>query len=188
MGRPCTDGHRLPKRPRVRLAPRSSAGGWRAPRYLPAILVRKTLGWVADLGLDSIEGLNRRPLSEEKPEVLIGYTMSAAQCKDLKKRLEDTGVAMVGCYHDFPPASEFRKVFDWAKEMGIEYLASEPPFDAYATLENSARNTGSSWRSTITRRRLPMSWPNISAAEARGWAPAAIPDIGCAEGWTRSRR
>ena len=60
--------------------------------------------------------------------------MSVADRKDAKARLADRGIKLVGCYYNLPGA-DFRKVFDWAKEMGVEYLVAEPAFDAYDALD-----------------------------------------------------
>lgn len=99
----------------------------------------EALDRVADLGLAYIEGLATAPVSSGKPPGRIGQNMSATERKDLKKRLADKGVKLVGCYYDLLPEVDYRKAFDWAKEMEIEYLASEPPFDSYETLDKLCR-------------------------------------------------
>lgn len=96
---------------------------------------QKTIDTVAELGLDSVEGFSWQPLSEQKPAVQFNDSMSAADRKDIKSRLADKAVTLVGCYYNLPRADSCRKTFEWAKEMGMEYLVAEPPSDAYEILD-----------------------------------------------------
>jgi sugar phosphate isomerase/epimerase len=95
----------------------------------------KTLDVVGDLGLDSVEGFSWQPLSDEKPAVQTNHGMSAADRKEAKTRLTDKGMKLVGCYYNLPEGDACRAMFEWAKEMGIEYLVAEPSFDAYDALD-----------------------------------------------------
>lgn len=95
----------------------------------------KTLDVVADLGLNCVEGFAWQPLSDQKPNVQTNHDMSAADRKEVKSRLADKGMAFVGCYYGLPEGDACRAVFDWAKEMEIEYLVAEPSFDAYDMLD-----------------------------------------------------
>ena len=95
----------------------------------------KTLDFVKELGLHGVEGFSWQSLSEEKSPIQTNHDMSATDRKNAKARLADRGIKLVGCYYNLPDAGTFRKVFDWAKEMGIEYLVAEPAFDAYDALD-----------------------------------------------------
>jgi sugar phosphate isomerase/epimerase len=87
---------------------------------------------VASLGLRYIEGFTWQKLSAKKPNVVTNETMSPDDRKETKARLADLGVKLVSCYcQAMAQEAACRKVFDWAKEMGMEILVAEPPLNAY---------------------------------------------------------
>ena len=86
----------------------------------------------ASLGLDWIESYPGQRFSTDRPDEKFHHTMSAQMKAEAKKKLEDAGIKMVnygvvGLPND---EAECRKVFDFAKEMGIETIVSEPPLEA----------------------------------------------------------
>jgi sugar phosphate isomerase/epimerase len=85
-----------------------------------------------ELGLHFIEAYPNQKLSPEKPDEQMGPKLSADSRKDLKKILADKGLKLVN-FGVVTPAS--RAVFDFAKEMGIETIVSEPKFDAFDGLD-----------------------------------------------------
>jgi sugar phosphate isomerase/epimerase len=91
----------------------------------------------ASLGVNLVEGFSWQPLSKEQAKVQTNEAMAADFVKEVKKRLADTGMRLVGCYMAEMPNKEdvCRKKFDWAKEMGVEYFVTEPPLDAFDVLE-----------------------------------------------------
>jgi len=87
---------------------------------------------VAALGLRYIEGFTWQKLSAKKPNVVTNETMSADDRKETKARLADIGVQLASCYcQAMAKEDACRKLFDWAKEMGMEILVAEPPPAAY---------------------------------------------------------
>lgn len=95
----------------------------------------------ASLGLHYIEAYPGQKLSAEKPDVKVGDGMSADVRREVKKRLADKGVKLVnfgvvGLWdkkaNDDKAA---RKIFDFARDMGIETIVSEPPPEAFDTLD-----------------------------------------------------
>jgi sugar phosphate isomerase/epimerase len=91
---------------------------------------------VAKLGLRYIEGFTWQKLSAKKPNVVTNETMSADDRKEAKARLADMGVTLVSCYcQAMAQEASCRKLFDWAKEMGMEVLVAEPPASAYEMLD-----------------------------------------------------
>ena len=87
---------------------------------------------VAALGLRYIEGFTWQKLSAKKPNVVTNETMSADDRKETKARLADIGAQLVSCYcQAMAQEAACRKLFDWAKEMGMEVLVAEPPPAAY---------------------------------------------------------
>jgi sugar phosphate isomerase/epimerase len=83
------------------------------------------------LGLRYIEAYPGQRLSKEKPDVKVGPGLSAADRKEVKRKLSDSGVKMV-C---FGVTGASRETFEFAKDMGIETLTSEPPFEAFDEIE-----------------------------------------------------
>jgi len=116
-------------------APNCEKLGWRFGitaytfRHLPLIEAAEQ---VAALGLRYIEGFTWQKLSAKKPAVVTNETMSADDRKETKARLADIGVRLVSCYcQAMAQEAAARKLFEWAKEMGMEVLVAEPPLNAY---------------------------------------------------------
>ncbi|MEN6424748.1 MAG: family 16 glycoside hydrolase [Phycisphaerales bacterium] len=67
----------------------------------------------------------------------MNHNMTAEQRQAVKKILADAGVALTNYgVVDLPNnEAECRKVFDFAKEMGIENVVSEPPEDAFDLID-----------------------------------------------------
>ena len=85
----------------------------------------------ASLGLRVIEAYPGQTLSKEKPDVKVGPNMSAEVRKEVKRKLADSDVKLV-C---FGVTGANRQTFEFAKEMGIETITSEPPFEAFDEIE-----------------------------------------------------
>jgi len=92
---------------------------------------------VASLGLHCIEAYPSQKLSKQKPELKINESMSAATRKEVKTRLADAGVKLLNFGVCGLPKDEkaCRKTFEFAVQMGIETLVSEPPADALDVIE-----------------------------------------------------
>ena len=121
-------------------APHAEKLGWRLGcqaytfnRYTFA----ETIDKLASLGLRYVEAYPGQRLSKEKPNVKIGDSLSAENRREVKKRLDDAGIKLVnfGCCGLSKNEAASRKTFEFAKEMGIETLVSEPPKDAFDLLE-----------------------------------------------------
>ena len=87
----------------------------------------------ASLGLNWIEAYPGQKLSKEKPDIRFHHNMPAEFRNEVKQRLRDTRVKLVnygvvGLPND---ETECRKVFDFAKDMGIEIIVSEPKPEAF---------------------------------------------------------
>jgi sugar phosphate isomerase/epimerase len=89
--------------------------------------VEKTAG----LGLHYIEGFPGQRLSPSKTERKLNESLTADERKEVKSFLADRGVKLVS----FGVGGVSRAVFDFAKEMGIENLVSEPPFDTFGAID-----------------------------------------------------
>ncbi len=92
---------------------------------------------VASLGLHYIEAYPGQKLSQEQPELATNESLSAKARQEIKQRLADKGVKLVNygvCGLSADEAAS-RKTFEFAKDMGIETIVSEPGFDAFDTIE-----------------------------------------------------
>jgi sugar phosphate isomerase/epimerase len=89
------------------------------------------------LGLRYIEAYPGQRLSKEKPGVKTNHNMSSQQKKEVLQKLREAGVKLVNYGVVGLPnnEAECRKVFNFAREMGIETIVSEPPEDAFDLIE-----------------------------------------------------
>jgi len=92
----------------------------------------------ASVGLRYIEAYPGQRLSGEKPDVQIGESMSAEDRAVVKKKLSDANVKLV-C---FGVTGASRRTFDFAKDMGIETIVSEPAFNAFDQLDKLCEEYG----------------------------------------------
>jgi len=95
----------------------------------------------ASLGLGWIEAYPGQKLSKDDPNIVFGPDMPAEIKRQVKQKLKDAGVKLVnyGVVKLTNDESQCRKVFDFAKEMGIETIASEPPEEAFDMLDKLCR-------------------------------------------------
>jgi sugar phosphate isomerase/epimerase len=92
------------------------------------------------LGMRYIEVYPGQKLSAQKPDVKTDHNMSSQDKKLMLAKLADAGVTLtnygvVGLPNN---EAECRKVFAFAKEMGIETIVSEPPEDKRRAAQPSA--------------------------------------------------
>ena len=88
------------------------------------------------LGMGYIEAYPGQTLSKAKPNVKTDHNMSSADRLAMKQILREAGIKLMnyGVVGLSNNEGECRKVFDFAKEMGIETIVSEPPEDAFDML------------------------------------------------------
>ncbi|OHB74619.1 MAG: hypothetical protein A2Z25_15760, partial [Planctomycetes bacterium RBG_16_55_9] len=89
------------------------------------------------LGMEYIEVFPGQTLSKENPDIKTDHNMSEQARKRMLQKLKDTGVTLtnygvVGLPNN---EAECRKVFGFAKEMGIQTIVSEPPEDAFDMID-----------------------------------------------------
>ncbi len=96
----------------------------------------ETLEKVKQLGLVHVEGFNWQPLSKDKPKVKTDVNMSAADRREIRKRIADAGMKMELCYiNRMQEKGEAEKTFAWGKDLGIKTFVAEPPLAAYDMVE-----------------------------------------------------
>jgi len=79
-------------------------------------------------------------LSKEQPDLKTSESLTPAQRREMKMRLDDRGMKMASYYAPLEAdTSVFRKVFDFAKEMGVETLVAEPPTEVIEALDGLCR-------------------------------------------------
>lgn len=91
----------------------------------------------AALGLKVLEAYPGQRLSADKPDLRMNDTLTPQMRKEVLKRLSDSGVKLVnyGVVGLSKDEASARKVFDFAKQMGIQTIVSEPTEDAFDTIE-----------------------------------------------------
>ena len=89
------------------------------------------------LGLRYIEAYPGQRLSKEKPDVNFDHNLSPEIRLEAKKKLQAAGLKLVnyGVVGLSNNEQECRKVFDFAKDMGIQTIVSEPPEDAFELID-----------------------------------------------------
>jgi len=85
------------------------------------------------MGLSYIEAFPGQSFSKEKPDAPFGHMATPEIRQAAREKLAAAGITLtsygvVGLPND---EVECRKVFDFAKEMGIETISSEPPVEAF---------------------------------------------------------
>ncbi len=91
----------------------------------------------ASLGLEWIEAYPGQQLSKEKPDLEFDHNAPPEIRDEVKAKLADAGIRIVnyGVVDMGNNEAECRKVFDFAKDMGIETIVSEPPEKAFDMIE-----------------------------------------------------
>ncbi len=113
--------------------------GWRlgcAAYSFRHLTFYETIDKVASLGLRQLVGFNWQKLSPQKSEACMSETMSESERRETKARLGDAGVQLAACYcRRLDNKDACRRLFDFAKDLGIETLDGEPPVAAVDMLE-----------------------------------------------------
>ena len=91
----------------------------------------------ASLGLHYFETGAGWALTKQCPNVTFGENAPAAVVSEVKKKLADSGLKMLGYWPIALPKEigQSRKAFEFAKGMGAEVILGEPEEDALDTLE-----------------------------------------------------
>ncbi len=143
----------------------------------------------AELGLKYIEAYPGQRLSPQKNQTQFSHLMSPELRKEVKAKLADSGVKLVG-YGVVPLTKneqESRAVFDFAQKMGVGIIIAEPPEDAFDVIEKLCREYDIKVAiHNHPKRKSSHYWnPETVAAVCKGRSNliGACPDIGH---WIRS--
>jgi len=119
--------------------PRAEKLGWRLSCQLYTFRDRsfyEALEVLAEMGLRRVEPAFFLPLSKERPDLKTSENLSPAQRREMKERMRDLGFTMPTYYAPLEKdTSGYRKVYDFAKEMGVETLIAEPPPENFGALD-----------------------------------------------------
>ncbi len=96
---------------------------------------------VASLGLDWIEAYPGQQIRSDMPDAKMNYTMPEKHRQLVQEKLLDSGVRLVnyGVVRLPNEETECRKVFEFAKAMGIETIVSEPKEEALDLIDRLAQ-------------------------------------------------
>lgn len=119
--------------------PKAEQLGWRLCCGLYTFRDRtfyEALTVIGGMGVRLVEPAFFLPLSKEQPDLKTSETLSADQRREMKQRLGDLGMRMPNYYAPLESDQKaYRKVFDFAKEMGVETLVAEPPPETFEALD-----------------------------------------------------
>ena len=120
-------------------SPRARKIGWRISCQLYTFRDRsfyEALEVISSLGIRIVEPCYFLPLDKKRPDLRTSEALSQELRLELKNRLNDFGIRMVNYYAPVDGnTSNFRKIFDFAKEMGVRTLVAEPPAEVFDKLE-----------------------------------------------------
>ena len=130
--------------PAVRAAklstPKAEELGWRLCCQLYTFRDRtcyEALEVLAGLGVRAVEPAFFLPLSKEHPDLKTSEVLSPDQRREMKQRMADLGIQMPNYYAPLEAdKNAYRKIFDFAKEMGVETLVAEPPAEVFEILDD----------------------------------------------------
>jgi sugar phosphate isomerase/epimerase len=128
------------KKQKARLStPRAQKMGWRIACQLYTFRDRsfyEALDVISSLGIRYVEPCFFLSLDKSRPDLKTSESLSQDVRRELKKRLDDHWVKMINYYAPIEGNTEnFRKIFDFGKEMGVQTLVAEPPAEVFDKLE-----------------------------------------------------
>lgn len=93
------------------------------------------------LGIDFVQAYPEQVLRPDKPEVRFDHNLGEDDIQWVKGMLEEKGLRLVAYgVVDFDNTEEdMRRVFDFAKKLGIRTVVTEPAFDDFSLLEQMVK-------------------------------------------------
>ena len=179
-------GRAVDKREIKLATPRAEKIGWRLACQLYTLRDRsfyEALDVIASLGIRNVEPCYFLPLSKEKPDLKTSESLSPELRRELKSRLADRGIKIPNYYAPIEAdTAAFRKIFDFAAEMGVETLVAEPPPEVFGEIDKLCQE----YKINLAIHNHPESpqskyWspePVIKVCEGRSKRIGACPDTG----------
>jgi len=96
----------------------------------------ETLVVVAGMGVRRVEPAFFLPLDKAQPGLKTSESLPLDKRREMKQRMADLGISMPNYYAPIQrDESAWRKIFDFAKEMGVQTLVAEPPPETLPKLD-----------------------------------------------------
>ena len=119
-----------PARKQARLStPNAEKRGWRLCCQLYTFRDRsfyEALDVLSGIGVWRVEPAFFLPLSKEQPDLKTSEALPQDKRREMKLRMSDLGITMPNYYAPLEgDKGAYRKIFDFAKEMGVETLVAE---------------------------------------------------------------
>ncbi|MHC4087516.1 MAG: sugar phosphate isomerase/epimerase family protein [Planctomycetota bacterium] len=119
--------------------PRAQKIGWRLACQLYTFRDRsfyEALNAISSLGIRNVEPCFFLPLDKKRPDLKTSEALPPNVRREMKARLKDYGIRMINYYAPVDGnTGNFRKIFDFAKEMGVKTLVAEPPAEVFEKLD-----------------------------------------------------
>ena len=133
-------GAATPAKKKIKLStPAAEKLGWRMCSSVYTFRDRsfyETLDVVAAMGVSRVEPAFFLPLDKAQPGLKTGESLPPDKRREMKQRMDDLGITMPNYYAALESdESAWRKIFDFAKEMGVQTLVSEPPPEVLPKLD-----------------------------------------------------
>jgi sugar phosphate isomerase/epimerase len=128
-----------PERKTQLSTPNAQKIGWRLACQLYTFRDRsfyEALDAISSLGIRNVEPCYFLPLDKKRPDLKTSEALPPDVRREMKARLRDYGIRMPNYYAPVDGnTANFRKIFDFAKEMGVRTLVAEPPAEVFEKLD-----------------------------------------------------
>lgn len=101
----------------------------------------ETLEKVKDLGIEHLQPYPGQPLNDDMRDVEFNHDLDENLIKLVKEKLKQSGLSLVayGVVNFENDEESMRKVFDFAKKLGIKTIVTEPQYDDPSLLERMVK-------------------------------------------------
>jgi len=101
----------------------------------------ETLEKVRDLGVKYLQPYRGQKLAPDSGDVVFGPDLTDDQIRQVRRKLMEYDISLVsyGVVNFENTEADMRKVFDFAKKMGIRTIVTEPQYDDYTLIEKMVR-------------------------------------------------
>lgn len=96
---------------------------------------------IKDLGIEHVQAYGGQILEKDNPGVKFDHNLSDEQIERVKMKLEKMGLSVIsyGVVNFDNNEKAMQKIFEFAKKMGIQTIATEPRYDDYSLIEKMAK-------------------------------------------------
>lgn len=124
----------------------------------------QALEQVAVRGLRHAEIRTGLKFDSKRADLIVNEDLPADARRDLKAALADSGVSLSSVFADFKgPPDQARRVFDFCKDIGSRLVVSEPPAEAFDTIEALCEEYG-----------MPLAIHNHQKGASKYWSPEQV--------------